>query len=315
MNQIEFNNNILVLKVKKSNLFSRLILYVITSLSVILPLGGFFVNLLIGGDLKFFNILFVLLFGIIFFYMLRISLWNTYGKEIIEISETTLNYTADYKWFKDKVKKFDFEEIIFIINKVGYEEDNKGALVIDFNNGTILETVTKIDIENLKNVVSKLNRKYSFIICDKGNSGNTDMRIKVFFTYKDLEGNIAEESIWCIELTNSTFQIDNIPFYVYNIAYKDIISVEEDEGILYFDSLIQTSGHSTIQIIFFDSKQSSIVLKVLESYGCTWEDTIDQSYFAIDIAPDIDYTVIKNYLNSEFDKRVLDYKEACLGIL
>ena len=56
------------------------------------------------------------------------------------------------------------------------------------------------------------------------------MKRKVVFTYKDLEGTIAEESIWCIEFANGTFQIDNIPFYAYNIANKDIINVEEEEG-------------------------------------------------------------------------------------
>lgn len=89
MNQIEFKDNILILRVKKSNIFSRSILYLITVLSAVLPLGGFFVNLINGGEFKFFNLIFLLLFGLIFFYMLRISLWNTYGKEVINISKTS----------------------------------------------------------------------------------------------------------------------------------------------------------------------------------------------------------------------------------
>jgi hypothetical protein len=161
MNQIEFKDNILILRVKKSNIFSRSILYLITVLSAVLPLGGFFVNLINGGEFKFFNLIFLLLFGLIFFYMLRISLWNTYGKEVINISKNKLKYTADYNWFKDKIKEFDYENITFTLNKVGYEEDNKGVLVIDFNNGTVLETVTKIDTKTIHDCIYKLNKNYT----------------------------------------------------------------------------------------------------------------------------------------------------------
>lgn len=93
--------------------------------------------------------------------MLRISLWNTFGKEIIKISGNKLNYIADYKWFKDKIKEFNFESINFYLNKVGYEEDNKAVLIIKFDKETVLETVTKIDIENLNIWLDKLNKKYS----------------------------------------------------------------------------------------------------------------------------------------------------------
>lgn len=93
--------------------------------------------------------------------MLRISLWNTFGKEIIKISGNKLNYIADYKWFKDKIKEFNFENINFYLNKVGYEEDNKAVLIIKFDKETVLETVTKIDIENLNIWLDKLNKKYS----------------------------------------------------------------------------------------------------------------------------------------------------------
>lgn len=159
MNQIDFSNNTLILKVKKSPLLGRLFLYIITFLAVVLPLSGFVFNLLIGNGLKFFSLVFLFVFGLISFFMLRISLWNTYGTEIIKISENKLDYIADYKWFKDKIKEFNFENINFNLNKIGYEEDNKAVLIIEFDNGTVLETVTKIDIENLNNLLVKLNKK------------------------------------------------------------------------------------------------------------------------------------------------------------
>ncbi|MBP4138406.1 hypothetical protein [Flavobacterium geliluteum] len=148
----------MILKVKKSPLFGRLVLYIITFLSVFLPLSGFILNILDGDGFKFLNIVFLLVFGLISFFMLRISLWNTYGKEIIILSENKLTYIADYKWFKDKIKEFNFEKIHFTLNKVGYEEEKKAVLIINFENGAVLETVTKIDSKDLNNLLLNLNQ-------------------------------------------------------------------------------------------------------------------------------------------------------------
>lgn len=88
--------------------------------------------------------------------MLRISLWNTYGKESIEFGKNKLVYIADYHWFKDKVKEFTFENINYDIRQVGYEEDNKGVLVIKCDNDKVLETVTKITIFDLESLIIRL---------------------------------------------------------------------------------------------------------------------------------------------------------------
>lgn len=156
MNQIEFKQNQLVLRVKKSPLLGRILLYLITFLSIALPLGGFIVNMISNVGLSFFHILFLFIFGLIAFYMLRVSLWNTYGKELIQFVNNKVNYAADYHWFKDKVKEFSFEKINYSIKAVGYEEDNKGVLVIKFDDDKVLETVTKIPISDLESLIIRL---------------------------------------------------------------------------------------------------------------------------------------------------------------
>ncbi|WP_353119982.1 hypothetical protein [Myroides odoratus] len=79
-------------------------------------------------------------------------------KEVINWSDTKLRYTADYSWFKDKVKEFSFNKIQFTLHQVGYEEDNKGVLVIIFDNKTTLETVTKLDLVELTTLIAQLNK-------------------------------------------------------------------------------------------------------------------------------------------------------------
>jgi len=114
MDQIEFKQNQLILRVKKSPLLGRILLYLITFLSIALPLGGF---------------------------------------ELIQFGNNKLTYVVDYHWFKDKVKEFDFENINYEVKPMGYEEDNKGVLVIRFDNDKLLETVTKIPISDLESLI------------------------------------------------------------------------------------------------------------------------------------------------------------------
>lgn len=139
------------------------------------------------------------------------------------------------------------------------------------------------------------------------------MKEKVILTCKDLEGNLLEEIIWVVKTDGNSYKVDNIPFYAPNLALGDIISVENDQGVLYFDDLIEASGHSTIQIIFFDSKQSEKVINRLEQLGCQWESMKGQPYFAVDVPADVDYSKIKKFLDIQFENKVLDYKEACLS--
>jgi hypothetical protein len=139
------------------------------------------------------------------------------------------------------------------------------------------------------------------------------MKSRIIIVYKDIEGNISEEKIWAELLENGYYRIDNIPFYAPNLAYRDVISVENDQGVLYFDDLIKASGHSTVQIIFFKEWRSAKVLEELEKLGCKWEGMKDAPYFSVDVPPSVIYNVVKSLLDKELENEMLDYKEACLA--
>lgn len=84
-------------------------------------------------------------------------MWNTYGYELIQFGNNKLTYVADYNWFKDKVKEFSFENTNYEVKAVGYEEDNKGVLVIKFDSDRVLETVAKIPLSDLESIIIRLN--------------------------------------------------------------------------------------------------------------------------------------------------------------
>lgn len=92
---------------------------------------------------------------------------------------------------------------------------------------------------------------------------------KVLFTYKDEGGKYLAESLWASK-EGTYYRIDNIPFLVSNIALNDLVSVEED-GTLYFDSLIKASAHSVVQLAIFNENDVLKIGKEFEARGCSWE--------------------------------------------
>lgn len=141
------------------------------------------------------------------------------------------------------------------------------------------------------------------------------MRTRITLTYKDLDGNFAQETIWAEDLGEGRFKVDNIPFFAPNLALNDIITAEEEDGILHFEQILEVSGHSTLQIIFFQPDQSSGVLARLEALGCAWEGMKNQPYFSVDIPVSVDYPLVKNLLKVYCQKDILDYREACLSLV
>jgi hypothetical protein len=137
-------------------------------------------------------------------------------------------------------------------------------------------------------------------------------RHKVLLTYKDDDGNFQIESVWAT-MKGNYYEINNIPFFASNIALGDLISVEHDDGALYFDELIEPSGHSAIQIVFFDEKYMKQAERELEVFGCTWEGSHIKTLIAVDVPKNISYSIVKGYLDKGEKESKWSYKESCLA--
>ena len=149
MSQFSFEKNQLKLKVSQAPILVRLTLFLITFLCFALPLFGILFNVIEGNGINFAGILVFGIFCLIGFYLLRVSLWNNHGEEIIEFQENQIEYIADYRWFKDGKKAIEITEIIYLIKPVGYEEENNGVLVIS-NGKSEIESVVKMPKENIE---------------------------------------------------------------------------------------------------------------------------------------------------------------------
>ena len=155
MKQFNLINNTLTLKVKKSPLFVRSVMFLFSFLFFVAPVVGMGFAISFGGKFHIGYIIGLFLFCLLGFYLLRISLWNTYGKEVIVFNKSTISYEADYGWFKDGKKVINAEHLNYTMRIIGYEEDKKSGLIISNNDDTI-ESVVKMDNDELVELIQLL---------------------------------------------------------------------------------------------------------------------------------------------------------------
>ena len=155
MKQYELNNNTLTLRVKKSPFLIRFIMFLLTFLFFFAPILGLIGSLLIGNRFHIGLLIMIGLFSLIGFYMLRMSLWNTYGHEVISFDNNTVTYEASYGWFKDGKKTIELNPVTFSINQVGYLDDHTGVLVIGDDKNE-LQCSTKMAIVEVEEMISEI---------------------------------------------------------------------------------------------------------------------------------------------------------------
>ena len=134
---------------------------------------------------------------------------------------------------------------------------------------------------------------------------------KILLTYKNDEGSYDVESVWATK-EGGYYRINNIPFFAPNIALDDLVSAEVEDDALYFDSLIEPSGHSTVQMIIFNEDEVMQIGKDLEALGCTWEGSHIKTLISVDIPKEVHYTTVKKYLENGEKGARWSYREACL---
>jgi hypothetical protein len=136
--------------------------------------------------------------------------------------------------------------------------------------------------------------------------------VKIMLAYEE-DDKVEVESVWA-KKEGEYYRIDNIPFFAPNIAWNDLISAEkEEDGALYFEALIKPSGHSTVQMIFFNEEDTVPAAKELEKFGCSWESSHIKKILAVDIPKEVNYLPIKIFLNMGVEAERWSYKESCLA--
>ncbi|PZD79515.1 hypothetical protein [Mesonia sp. K7] len=155
MKQYVIDKKTIRLKVKKSPLLVRGVMFSLSFFSFTLPLVGIITRIAMGKGFHMGSFIFLFLFGLIGFYLLRTSLWNTYGEETIKLLKSRIEYEANYGWFKDGKKSINLNGLVLSIEQVGYQEDNTGVLIFEGEEAQI-ESVVKMPINQLEHLIEEI---------------------------------------------------------------------------------------------------------------------------------------------------------------
>jgi hypothetical protein len=119
------------------------------------------------------------------------------------------------------------------------------------------------------------------------------------------------ESLWVYQINPERFQIDNIPFFVRDISYKDVVSVQRKEGELHFEELVIPSAHSTIRVIVFNEKHVESLRQSLTRLGCSSE-LNKTKLISVDIPPEVNYSKVIELLAKGEEDELWGYEEAAI---
>lgn len=155
MEHIIFQNNKLTLNGSKSPLLIRIIIFFTSFLFFLLPIYGVTLNLFHGNGITFFSLIIIAVFFTLGYYLLRISLWNTFGKEIIWIGHEKIIYEADYGWFKSDKKEIYLENLDYLIKPCEFEKKDMGVLILESDKSKI-ECVVQVPIIELETLLINL---------------------------------------------------------------------------------------------------------------------------------------------------------------
>jgi hypothetical protein len=140
-------------------------------------------------------------------------------------------------------------------------------------------------------------------------------RSKLRFQFKSSAGEDETETMWVKELEEG-YEIDNIPFYVKELALGDVVAARPDaSGVLWYSELIQPGGHSTIHLWFSREEDVEPERETLRQMGCASEVSDLPRLVAVDVPPDAPYEKVRAFLEQGEAAGRFEYQEACLGFL
>lgn len=140
--------------------------------------------------------------------------------------------------------------------------------------------------------------------------------VKILFKYdSDVASHYEIESLWALPHEDG-YQIDNIPFYVREIADGDIVTAQRGpDGELWYEKLAKPSGHSTIRLWFARAEDVQKTREELRALGCASELSELPRLVAVDVPPDVPYSAVRAKLEQGEREGLFEFEEACLGQL
>jgi hypothetical protein len=121
------------------------------------------------------------------------------------------------------------------------------------------------------------------------------------------------ESLWARPVGPGLFELDNVPFYAYDLNFGDTVRATPDAPDLKPEirEVVRRSGHRTLRIIFtgLPRERQAELLDTLAPFGASAE-RATASFVALDIVPGGDVDRIRALLDEAEAQGLLEY-ETC----
>ena len=149
-------NNQLELYVQPSSKIGRGFLAFLGIVIFVAPIFGIFLGLYSGAEFHIGYLIGIGLSSLVAYHFYKLYYWNTYGKEVITITDNKVNYHADYGKFISNKQEHNFENLSFHVKPVGYENEQLGVLIIEVAEKKCIETVVVLPLTILNEIIEKL---------------------------------------------------------------------------------------------------------------------------------------------------------------
>jgi hypothetical protein len=123
-----------------------------------------------------------------------------------------------------------------------------------------------------------------------------------------------EEWLWAEQVAESAFRLTTSPTFAKGLSLFDVVHAVLYDGRWFIDSVIESSGHSTLRVVLFDDKWHERLHEMGAQFGCAVEHTEIPGYFAIDVPPDGEYDGLLDALRKGAAAGAWDFDEAAIAV-
>jgi len=123
------------------------------------------------------------------------------------------------------------------------------------------------------------------------------------------------ETLWAAFVTDKTYALRNVPFYVFGVSFGDVVVAELKDGENLFRRIYGRGGHSTYRIFLVGEKSEQRFEEAwepLRKIGCSYERATDY-LVAVDVPPETDIYEAYASLENGLSLGIWDFEEAHCG--
>jgi Domain of unknown function (DUF4265) len=123
------------------------------------------------------------------------------------------------------------------------------------------------------------------------------------------------ENLHAKRISEDVYELDNSPFYVYDISFKDKFSIKIAQDRILFNEIISRSGHSTYRIKILSGKLHDDFLEFfddLKKIGCSFEGSnkSEELLYSIDVPSSADIKKVYDILEKKEKDGFWQFEEA-----